>query len=82
MKELLGEEILGIVNNQIESNNPPQTKQALMRLRKDGYSDIDAKKLIGQCVIVELQMVITEGKPFDEERFVKNLERLPKEPIA
>ena len=81
MNELLGDEILEIVNNQLRSNNPPQTKQTLERLMKEGYSKTDAKKLIGQCVVAEVTRVVMERKPFDEERFVKNLDRLPEEPV-
>lgn len=79
--EMLREQFLEVVNNQIESNNPPETNQTLKRLKDMGYSDHDAKMLIGQCVIVEIFDVIKQGKPFDEKRYIKNLKNLPKEPF-
>ncbi len=79
--EILREQFLEVVNNQIQSNNPPETNQTLKRLKEMGYSDIDAKMLIGQCVIVEIFDVIKQGKPFDEKRYIKNLKNLPKEPF-
>jgi len=79
--EILREQFLEVVNNQIQSNNPPETNQTLKRLKEMGYSDIDAKMLIGQCVIVEIFDVIKQGKPFNEKRYIKNLKNLPKEPF-
>ena len=76
----LHNEILGVVNNQLKSDNPKETKLTFKRLIEEGYSEMDAKKLIAQCVLSEMYDVIKEGKPFNEKRFIKNLNRLPKEP--
>ncbi len=32
------------------------------------------------CVIVEIFEVVKLGKPYDNDRYVKNLEKLPEEP--
>jgi hypothetical protein len=37
--------------------------------------------MIGQCVAIELFEIIKMGKPFDNDRFIKNLKKLPKEPF-
>ena len=79
--EILRQQILEIINNQIKSDNPPETNQTLKRLKEMGYSYIDAKIMIGQCVSVEIFDVFKHGKPFDEKRYVRNLSNLPKEPF-
>ena len=73
--------ILETVDNQIKSKKPPATVQTLERLKKLGYSEEDARLLIGQCVAVEFFHVFNKSTPFDEKRFIKNLNKLPAEPF-
>ena len=40
-----------------------------------------ARQMIGQCLAVELFDVLKHGKPYNNERYVKNLIALPKEPF-
>ncbi|HHS95049.1 MAG TPA: hypothetical protein ENJ45_00545 [Phaeodactylibacter sp.] len=77
----LREQVMAIIDNQLRDNNPPETKITYERLRREGFDDFDTRQLIGQCLAVELFDVFTQGKPFDEERYVKNLSALPKEPF-
>ena len=79
--ENLREQIFVVIKNQMEENNPPETNETYNRLIKEGYSDFESKQLIGQCVAVELYNVLKHGKPFDEERYVKNLKQLPNKPV-
>ena len=79
--EILKKQFLQIVNNQIKSNDPPETNETLKRLKEMGYSDKDAKILIGQCVVVEIFDIMKHHKPFDEKRYIKNLKNLPKKPF-
>ncbi len=76
----LRDEIFQVVNNQIKSNNPPDTKITYDRLIALGYSEFETHQLIGQCVAVEIFTVIKEQQPFNEARYIKNLKQLPKEP--
>ena len=76
----LRDEIFKVINNQIKDNNPPETKEAYDRLRKQGFDDLHAKQLLGQCLAIELFDIIKFDKPFDNERYTKNLLALPKEP--
>ncbi len=46
--EIIRKQIFEIIENQVESNTPPETKQTLKRLVDSGYSDQDARMLIGQ----------------------------------
>jgi len=77
----LRDQIFKIIKNQITSNDPPETKITYDRLISLGYSEFETKKLIGQCVAVEIFTVIKEQKPFNEARYIKNLKQLPREPF-
>jgi len=80
-REIIREQIFEIIKNQIELNTPPETKQTLKRLVDVGFSDWDARILIGQCVAVELFNVLNLNLPFDNARYVSNLNKLPEEPF-
>jgi len=69
-----------IVDNQLRDNDPPETRQTLERLVSQGISEEDAKIYIAQAVCVEVYHTLKHKKPFNQERYVKNLERLPEEP--
>ncbi|MDF1548556.1 MAG: hypothetical protein P1P88_12095 [Bacteroidales bacterium] len=79
--EAAREHIFEIIKNQMRDNNPPETNLTYKRLIEQGYDDFSVKQYIGQCVAVEVFGVLTQGKPFDEKRYIKNLKRLPKEPF-
>lgn len=79
--EILREQILQVVKNQINENNPPETRQTYNRLLESGISDENAKIYIAQCVSVEIFHVLKHDQPFNEERFKKNLKNLPQEPF-
>jgi len=81
LNDKLREEIFGIIKNQIKDNNPPETKATIDRLRKQGFDDFQTRQMIGQCLAVELFDVMKSGKPYDNERYIKNLIALPKEPF-
>lgn len=81
INKVLQKQFLQIVNNQLKSNDPPETTQTFKRLKELGYNDTDAKKLIGQCVVVEIFDAMKNGKPFNEKRYIRNLNNLPKEPF-
>ena len=79
--EIVRNQIFEIIKNQIKLNTPPETKQTFDRLKGIGYSDLDAKKLIAQCVAVEIYNLMKYKKPFNESRYISNLKKLPEEPI-
>ncbi len=78
-KELRAQ-ILNIIEEQLSSNNPQEVGATLARLQKEGYTEVDSKKLIGQCVVLELYDMIRNRKVFNLDRYVRNLKRLPQEP--
>ncbi|MDD4148940.1 MAG: DUF1841 family protein [Bacteroidales bacterium] len=75
------EQIFEIINNQIKDNNPPETKATFIRLQKQGFDELQIRQMIGQCLAVELFDAMKFGKPYDNERYIKNLLALPKEPF-
>lgn len=77
----LRDEIFRVVENQLKAGKPEETRRTYKRLIGDGHSEAEAKRLIGQCVAVEIFCVLKEQKPFNEGRYVKNLKQLPKPPF-
>ncbi|NIA09386.1 MAG: hypothetical protein GWP10_06575 [Nitrospiraceae bacterium] len=72
--------ILQVVDNQLKGNNPPETKQTYDRLIKEGFSKSEAKRLIGCVVFAEIFDVLKNKETFNQGRFVKALNKLPKIP--
>jgi hypothetical protein len=72
--------ILQVVENQLRDNNPPETRQTYDRLRAEGHSDQEVRRLIGCVVASEIFDILKQQKPFDRDRYVKALARLPKLP--
>ena len=70
--------IIQVVETQIETNDPPETKQTYERLISEGFSEKVSKELLGTVVIAEVFGVMKDGKPFDIDRYVTALNKLPK----
>ena len=79
--EILRKQIFEIIKNQMKDNEPPETNKTFKSLVKEGYSKFETKQRIGQCVVVELFNILKYQKPFDDKRYIKNLNNLPKEPF-
>ena len=81
-KNLKAREIIfTIIDNQIKNNDPPDTLKVFNKLKTQGYSEFETKQLIGQCIAVEIYNMMKYKKPSDNERYIKNLNNLPKEPF-
>jgi hypothetical protein len=72
--------ILDAVNNQLTSGDPPEAREALERLTAEGYTEEDARGLIGRAMSVEILEILQSGKEYNRERYVRNLKRLPVDP--
>ncbi len=79
--EILREQIFEIIKNQLRDNDPPETRITYDRLIQNGFDDFQTRQMIGQCLAVELFEVMKYKKPYNNERYIKNLKALPKEPI-
>ena len=80
-RAVLNKAVLEVVENQIKGNDPPETRETYERLRSEGHSDAEARRLIGVVVAAEIFDILKESRPFDEESFVAALRRLPKLPL-
>ena len=82
MKEnaLLNKAVLEVVENQIRELNPPATKETLDRLIREGHDDAEARRLIGCVVASEIFDMLKKMQPYDEDRYVAALRRLPEVP--
>jgi hypothetical protein len=74
--------ILEAVDSQIGNNNPPETRQTYERLLREGSSENDTKVLIASVVSVEIFEIVNRREPYNHERFLQALSRLPELPEA
>ena len=69
--------VLEVVDNQIRQSNPPETKETFDRLVREGHDVNEARRLIGCVVASEIFDILKKMEPFDEQRFVAALRKLP-----
>ena len=81
VNENLRAQIFEIIKNQLRDSNPPEVKITYDRLRKQGFDDFETRQLIGQCLVVELFDVLKHGKTYNDDRYIKHLKALPKNPF-
>lgn len=74
------EALVEVVDNQIRDNEPPETKETFERLMKEGYSELDSKKLIANVVSYELFGMLKRKEVYNADRYIKALKSLPKLP--
>ena len=72
--------IFEVVDNQMAAGDPPETKETFERLLGEGFSEEDAKKLIGQAVCTEIYRIGKYKEVFNRQRYLKNLRNLPRKP--
>src|SRR5688572_12177333 len=74
------EVLMGVVENQLKDDDPPEARLTLERLKKEGLSELEAKRLMRSLVATEITSIIESKQPFNKERYVQALKRLPKLP--
>jgi hypothetical protein len=72
--------ILEVINTQIRENDPSETKKALSRLRKQGFSEEESLRLIGYVVASEVFSVLQETRQYDKDKYIAALNALPRLP--
>lgn len=75
--QLLGETMIEAIEEQLADNDPAEVKRTLDRLMKMGQTRENAMRYIANAFAVELFEALKGGSPYDEERYVRNLKRLP-----
>jgi hypothetical protein len=81
-KAVLRATVLEVVQNQIDADDPPETARTFQRLIDQGFTEEDSMLYLGQALTLEIWDTLTNKIPFNEERYIRNLQRLPKEPEA
>lgn len=79
-RERLEAAVFQVVANQLESGDPPETRQTFERLLREGFSEADARVLLGQVVAAEMLEIIQEERVFCLDTFVRRLHALPTPP--
>jgi len=78
--QLAGEAIVETVENQLRDNTLPEAKQALDRLIKLGETRENAIRYIASVLSVEIFETLSSGTTYNNERYIRNLNALPKLP--
>ena len=73
----LNKAVLDVVENQIRQLNPPATKETFDRLILEGHDQHEARRLIGCVVASEIFDILKNMEPYDEDRYVRALRKLP-----
>lgn len=69
--------VLEVVDNQIRQLNPPATKETFDRLVREGHDQDEARRLIACVVASEIFDILKNMEPYDENRYVAALRKLP-----
>ena len=72
--------IIDIVNEQIASDEIPEVALTHERLIAEGFSDQEAKKLIGKALSTEIFGMLKEKNNYNRQKYIKTLAMLPKMP--
>ena len=72
------EALFETIQNQIDKNNPKETKVAYDRLIRGGRPHDEAMRLIAFVLVREMNDMLKAGRPFNEAKYIKALKALPK----
>lgn len=78
---LLKETLLGVVDNQLQADDPPCAKEIYEKLLDAGYSKSEAKEKIAAVVLTEIYDILKDGKSFDKETYRNALEEMLEQSI-
>lgn len=77
---LIRHAVLEMLDAQIARDDPPEVRSTLARLVGTGYSKDAARNFVACILAIEMRDVIGARLPFDFERYLDNLRRLPRLP--
>jgi hypothetical protein len=72
----LKDPFIQVVDDHIESGDPPETKAAYEKLVEMGRSPGQAKMLVANVVRIEMQAMMAEGREFDTAKYAAALKAL------
>ncbi len=70
---------LDTVLNQLETGDPPETKATFDRLMAEGHPRNHALQLIAAALRTEMNRMMNESSPFDNERYAALLAKIKTE---
>ena len=70
---------LDTVLNQLETGDPPETKATFERLMAEGHPRNHALQLIAAALRTEMNRMMSESSPFDNERYAALLAKIKTE---
>ena len=71
------EALLQVVENQLKSLDPPETKETYDRLLSEGYSEDETRSFLAAAILYEMNTILRKREPFDRQRFAARLHGLP-----
>jgi len=71
------EAVFEAINNQIEDNDPPETKKTYDRLMKELKNHDEVMEYLGVVMRSEVLDILKSKKPFNRKRYVERLNKLP-----
>ena len=69
--------LIKAIKIQLKENNPPQTKQAYMRLLGEGMPEEDVYIYLAQAFVYEIFVMMKEKRAYDSENYARLLAKLP-----
>lgn len=70
-----------ILENQMQGNDPQETRETYERLVSQGFPEAAVWRLLSTVVATEMFEVLKHGRGFDLARDVDRLKALPKRPF-
>ncbi|MTI13980.1 hypothetical protein [Sansalvadorimonas verongulae] len=75
-----GEQLKTIVENQLAEGNPIEVKENLMRLVMTGTNREEAIDMMACALGLEMEKMVSTGKPFNTKQYLAKIEQLPETP--
>ncbi len=76
-QKFLQEHLFHALEEQMEANDPPVTKETYDRLINEGIEKEDVMKLLASVLITELHTIAATSEPFNLERYTEWMHCLP-----
>ena len=71
-----------VIDEQLTSGEPPYAKRTLERLKREGFSEIEAKTMMAGIVAYHMSNMIDSDQAFNNGEYERLLNQLPEFPAA
>ena len=65
------------LENQIAAEDPPEVAATFARLRREGYTEDAAWRLMSAVLLQEMSLIMRFGRSFDREGYIAAMRSLP-----